>query len=191
MQLEFATNNPHKLEEVQALTGKQIELISLNDIGCLDDIPETGITFEENAVQKSRYIFERFKLNCFGDDSGLEVESLNNEPGVYSARYSGNRDAEVNLQLVLDKLGHTTNRKARFRTVISLILNGQEHLFEGTVDGEITKERSGIKGFGYDPIFKPNGYEQTFAEMTAVKKNTISHRAKALEKMMLFLSSPF
>ena len=190
MQLVFATNNLHKLEEVQALTGKQIELISLNDIGCLDDIPETGITFEENAVQKSRYIYYRFKLNCFGDDSGLEVESLNNEPGVYSARYSGSRDAEVNLQLVLDKLGNTTNRKARFRTVISLILNGGEHLFEGTVDGEITKERSGIKGFGYDPIFKPNGYNQTFAEMPAVKKNAISHRAKALEKMMLFLSSP-
>lgn len=189
MQLVFATNNPHKLEEVQALINTDIELKSLNDIGCFDDIPETGATFQENAGQKSRYVFERYKLNCFGDDSGLEVETLNNEPGVYSARYSGSRDPEKNLQLVLDKLGNTGSRKARFRTVISLLLNGKEYLFEGAVEGAITTERSGIKGFGYDPIFKPEGYDQTFAEITAAQKNAVSHRAKALEKMMLFLKS--
>ena len=189
MQLVFATNNQHKLEEVQALTGAHIELKSLNDIACFDDIPETGDTFRENASQKSHYIFDHYRLDCFGDDSGLEVDALNGEPSVYSARYGGTRDAEANLQLVLDKLSDTENRKARFRTVISLIIDGQEQLFEGVVEGEITREKSGIKGFGYDPIFKPKGYDITFAEMNSEQKNAISHRAKAIQKMISFLNA--
>ena len=189
MQLVFATNNQHKLEEVQALTGNHIQLKSLNDIACFDDIPETGETFEDNASQKSHYIFNRYHLNCFGDDSGLEVDALNGEPGVYSARYGGSRDAEANLQLVLDKLADTENRKARFRTVISLIIDGQEHFFEGVAEGEITREKAGVKGFGYDPIFKPAGYQITFAEMSSEQKNAISHRAKAIQQLIAFLKT--
>jgi len=189
MKLVFATNNIHKLEEVQALISEIIVLKSLNDIGCFTEIPETGITLEENAGQKSLFIYDRYQLNCFGDDSGLEIESLNNEPGVYSARYSGIRDAEANLQLVLKKLNGSTKRKARFRTVISLIIEGSEYLFDGVINGEITIEKSGIKGFGYDPIFKPDGYNLTFAEMSADQKNAISHRAIALKKMIAFLKA--
>jgi len=189
MQLIFATNNQHKLDEVQALTGNHIQLKSLNDIACFDDIPETGDTFEDNASQKSHYIFNRYKLDCFGDDSGLEVDALNGEPGVYSARYGGTRDTEANLQLVLDKLADTENRKARFRTVISLIIDGQEHFFEGVAEGEITREKAGVKGFGYDPIFKPAGFEVTFAEMTSEQKNAISHRAKAMQQLITFLKT--
>lgn len=187
MDLIFATNNNHKLEEVQALIGHDIKLKSLNDIGCLDDIPETGDTFEDNASQKSHYVFERYQLNCFADDSGLEVDALNNEPGVYSARYGGTRDAEVNLQLVLDRLKGSAHRSARFRTVISLILDGKEYFFEGLAEGEITKSKSGVQGFGYDPIFKPEGYDITFAEMSSTQKNAISHRAKAMGKLISFL----
>ena len=187
MQLVFATHNQHKLDEVQALIGENIKLKSLNDINCFTDIPETGETFEANASQKSRFILDNYHLSCFADDSGLEVDSLNGEPGVYSARYGGTRDAEANLQLVLDKLGDTEFRKARFRTVISLILEGKEHFFEGVAEGEITKVKAGIKGFGYDPIFKPAGYDITFAEMTAKEKNAISHRAKAIHQMIAFL----
>lgn len=189
MELIFATNNQHKLEEVQALIGNNIQLKSLSDIGCFDDIPETGVTFEANASQKSHYIFNRYQLSCFGDDSGLEVDALNGEPGVYSARYGGTRDAETNLQLVLHKLGETENRKARFRTVISLILSGQEHFFEGVAEGEITRKPSGAKGFGYDPIFKPAGFDITFAEMSSEQKNAISHRAKAMQKLIGFLKT--
>ena len=189
MELIFATNNQHKLEEVQALVGDDIQLKSLNDIGCSEDIPETGTTFKANASQKSRYIFDRYQLNCFGDDSGLEVDELNGEPGVYSARYGGTRDVEANLQLVLDKLSDTENRKACFRTVISLMINGQEYFFEGVVEGEITKEKSGVKGFGYDPIFKPDGYDITFAEMSSSQKNIISHRAKAMQQLISFLKT--
>lgn len=189
MQLIFATNNQHKLDEVQALTGEDIELKSLNDIGCLDDIPETGETFQANASQKSHYIFDRYQLNCFADDSGLEVDALNGEPAVYSARYGGTRDAEANLQLVLDKLGDKGNRKARFRTVISLIIDGNEYFFEGVAEGEITRERAGAKGFGYDPIFKPAGFDITFAEMSSEEKNAISHRAKAMAKLISFLKA--
>ncbi|HYK76305.1 MAG TPA: non-canonical purine NTP diphosphatase [Daejeonella sp.] len=187
MELIFATNNQHKLEEVQALIGSNILLKSLNDIGCRDDIPETGDTFEANASQKSHYIFERFQANCFGDDSGLEVEALNGQPGVYSARYSGNRNPEENLQLVLDQLGDKPNRKAQFRTVISLILQGKEYFFEGMVSGQITLNRAGKDGFGYDPIFRPDGYTQTFAEMSLEEKNKISHRARAMQKLIEFL----
>lgn len=186
--LVFATNNQHKLDEVQAMVGSNFKLQSLKDIGCVADIPETGTTFEENASQKSRYIFNHFQVDCFSDDSGLEVDALDGEPGVYSAHYSGSRDTEANMQMVLDKLGNNENRTARFRCVISLILNGQEYFFEGSAEGRIAAERSGKAGFGYDPIFIPDGYERTFSEMTAEEKNKISHRGKAMAKLVAFLS---
>jgi XTP/dITP diphosphohydrolase len=185
--LVFATNNQHKLEEVQAIVGDTFQLKSLADIGCVADIPETGVTFEQNASQKSHYIFDHFQADCFSDDSGLEIDALNGEPGVYSAHYSGSRNADANVQLVLDKLGDNLNRTARFRCVISLILEGQEHFFEGSVAGSIPTERSGTSGFGYDPIFKPEGFDVTFSEMTAEQKNSISHRGRAIEKLVGFL----
>lgn len=185
--LVFATNNQHKLEEVQAIIGTRFKLRSLIDIGCVADIPETGLTFEENASQKSKYIFDHFNADCFSDDSGLEVDALNGEPGVYSAHYSGSRDSEMNMQLVLDKLGSNPNRKARFRCVISLIVSGKEYFFEGSVEGRITFERAGKSGFGYDPIFKPDGFETTFSEMSAETKNNISHRGRAMVKLVEFL----
>ncbi|WP_207424233.1 RdgB/HAM1 family non-canonical purine NTP pyrophosphatase [Desertivirga brevis] len=187
--LVFSTNNKHKLEEVQALVGDKFQLMTLEEIGCFDDIPETGITFEANASQKSHYIYERFQLNCFSDDSGLEVDVLNKEPGVFSAHYSGSRDSEENLQLVLKKMEGKEERSARFRCVISLILNGQEHFFEGSVEGEITQIKGGSAGFGYDPIFKPAGYDRTFSEMSSEEKNNISHRGIAIQKMVEFLNS--
>jgi XTP/dITP diphosphohydrolase len=187
--LVFATNNKHKLEEVQALIGNKFQLKTLEEIGCDEDIPETGNTFEKNASQKSNYIFSNFNLDCFADDSGLEIDALNGEPGVFSARYSGSRDSEENLQLVLDRMKSQTNRKACFRCVISLMLGGVEHLFDGTVEGAITESRSGSAGFGYDPIFIPEGYEITFAEMSPVDKNRISHRGRAVEKMVEFLNN--
>jgi len=188
-QLVFATNNAHKLEEVAAKIEGQINLLSLNDIGCTDDIAETGTTFRENAAIKSHYIYNKYKLDCFGDDSGLEIDALNGEPGVYSARYAGehgNHDANINK--VLSELQNITDRKARFRTVISLIWNGDEHFFEGTIEGTIRQERSGFEGFGYDPIFQPDGYNVTFAEMRLDEKNKISHRAIAMEKLVDFLN---
>ncbi len=187
--LVFATNNQHKLEEVQALTGEKFQIKTLQEIGCHDDIPETGVTFQENASQKSRYLYERFHVDCFADDSGLEVDALNGEPGVYSARYSGTRDSETNLQLVLDNMKGVTNRTARFRCVISLIFKGTEYFFEGTVEGTITAERTGASGFGYDPIFTPNGYTATFAEMSQEDKNAISHRGKAITQLVEFLKN--
>ena len=187
--LVFSTNNKHKLEEVQALIGNKFQLKTLEEIGCTEDIPETGETFEENASQKSRYVFDRFHLDCFSDDSGLEVDALSGEPGVYSARYSGTRDSEENLQLVLLKMTGKETRSARFRCVISLILNGHEHFFEGSVEGEITLSKSGSAGFGYDPIFKPKGYDRTFSEMSSGEKNKISHRGIAVQKMVQFLKS--
>lgn len=189
-QLVFATNNRHKLEEVAAKIGGQIKLLSLDDIGCYDDIAETGSTFRENAVIKSSYIHQKYNLDCFGDDSGLEIDALDGEPGVYSARYAGKHgDHEANINKVLSKLNSVADRRARFRTVISLIWNGQEHFFEGTVEGTIRHERSGKQGFGYDPIFQPDGYNVTFAEMTLDEKNRISHRAKAMEKLIEFLEN--
>jgi len=187
--LVFATNNAHKLQEVAAKIEGQITVLSLNDIGCTDDIAETGTTFHENASIKSHYIFDKYNLDCFGDDSGLEIDALYGEPGVYSARYAGehgNHDANINKALTL--LQGKTNRKARFRTVISLLWNGAEHFFEGTVEGTIRHERSGTEGFGYDPIFQPDGYDVTFAEMTLEEKNSISHRAIAVEKLLEFLN---
>ncbi|PRD49087.1 non-canonical purine NTP diphosphatase [Sphingobacterium haloxyli] len=188
MELVFATNNAHKLEEVQAIVGDKFTIKSLTDIGCSDDIPETGVTFEENAKQKTDYLFHKYGLDCFGDDSGLEIDALNKEPGVYSARYSGSRDMEKNIDLVLAKLGDNPNRTARFRTVISLFRDKQQHFFEGVIEGDIIPERRGSGGFGYDPIFIPKGYDRTFAEMTAEEKNQISHRAIAVGKLAEFLS---
>jgi XTP/dITP diphosphohydrolase len=189
-QLVFATNNLHKLQEVAAKIKGQITLLTLDDIGCNDEIAETGTTFTENASIKSCYIYHKYDLNCFGDDSGLEVDALNGEPGVYSARYSGKYgDHEANIDKVLDKLGDNANRNARFWTVISLMWNGMEHIFEGTIEGAIRYERSGDKGFGYDPIFQPDGYDITFAEMSLEEKNKISHRARAVEKLIDFLNN--
>ncbi|WDF55637.1 non-canonical purine NTP diphosphatase [Mucilaginibacter sp. KACC 22063] len=187
-QLVFATNNRHKLDEVADKIGDKFKLLTLNDIGCTDDIEENGATFHANASIKSHHIFNKYRLDCFGDDSGLEIEALNGEPGVYSARYAGKHgNHAANIKKVLDNLQGIENRRARFITVISLIWNGEEHFFEGTVEGTIRNELSGSEGFGYDPIFQPEGYDVTFAEMTMEEKNRISHRAKAMEKLMAFL----
>lgn len=189
-QLVFATNNRHKLDEVANMLTGEFRLLTLNDIGCTDDIEETGITFRENASLKSKYIFSKYGINCFADDSGLEIDSLNNAPGVYSARYAGEHgNHEANIQKVLEELGSNNHRKAHFSTIISLIWEGREYFFEGRVDGTIRQERSGHEGFGYDPIFQPDGYDITFAEMSMNEKNKISHRAKAMEKLIHFLKS--
>ena len=183
----FATNNKHKLEEVSALLHNKI--LSLNDINCTEDIPETADTLEGNALLKARYIYEKFGVDCFADDTGLEVEALDNAPGVYSARYAGEqKNAEDNMNKLLSELQDKSNRKARFRTVIALILNGKEYLFEGEVKGIIEKEKRGNEGFGYDPIFTPDGYDKTFAELSMETKNTISHRGRAVAKLIDFLS---
>lgn len=190
MDLIFATHNAHKLEEIQELVADAgIRLRSLTDIGCTDEIDETGTTFEANASIKSRYVFQHFGLNCFADDSGLVVDALHGEPGIYSARYSGSRDPKVNLELVLERMQGQTNRTARFVSVISLVLDGQTHLFRGEVEGALATECAGVEGFGYDPIFIPNGYACTFAEMSLVEKNRISHRSKALSLLFQFLKS--
>lgn len=185
--LVFATNNAHKLQEVQALIGHQIQLQSLVDIGCTHDIEETADTFIGNAGIKSQYVFNTYGLNCFADDSGLVVDALNGEPGVYSARYSGTRDAQQNLDLVLQKMEGQTNRTARFVSVISLLWEGKEYIFEGKVEGKLTLARSGAAGFGYDPIFMPDGYNITFAEMDLAEKNKISHRGRAIQQLVQFL----
>lgn len=187
--LVFATNNAHKLEEVTAILGDKVELLSLNDINCHADIPETAETLEENALLKSSFIFKNYGLDCFGDDTGLEVEALNGAPGVYSARYAGGEghNAQANMLKLLHNLEGKKNRKAQFRTAISLILNGKEYLFEGVIKGEITKEKQGDSGFGYDPIFIPEGYDKTFAELGNEIKNKISHRALAVQKLCEFL----
>lgn len=187
IELVFATNNKNKLQEVRAILADKIAIHSLSDINCEEDIPETGATFRENASQKSHYIVDHYHQNCFADDSGLEIEALNNEPGVYSARYSGSRDMEQNMDLVLKNLAGKSNRNAAFVTVISLLLEGKEYFFEGRVKGEIIEERRGSKGFGYDPIFIPEGHDRTFAEMTEEEKNAISHRAIAVKKLINFL----
>lgn len=191
MKLVFATNNAHKLKEMQKITAAtEVEIVSLADIDCHDDIPETADTLEGNALQKARYIKEHYGYDCFADDTGLEVEALNNAPGVYSARYAGpGHDSEANMNKLLHEMEGKENRKARFRTVIALILNGEEHLFEGIVNGFITLEKKGTTGFGYDPIFQPESYEQTFAELGEDIKNNISHRALATKKLANFLST--
>ncbi len=185
--LVFATNNAHKTEEVAKILDGTYEVLNLKDIGCLVDIPETGDTFAENASLKSKYVYENYALDCFADDSGLEVEALNNAPGIFSARYSGIKDDATNLQLLLKNMEGENNRKARFRTVISLMREGKNHLFEGTIEGTIRTTSSGENGFGYDPIFEPNGYDITFAEMDMAEKNRISHRAIAMKKLIAFL----
>lgn len=195
MRIVFATNNQHKLDEVRHILGDKVEVLSLKDIGCDVDIPETGTTLEENALQKAQYIYDHYHTDVFADDTGLEVEALNGAPGVYSARYasmisnsnSTSHDSEANMARLLKELGENNNRKARFRTVIALILQGQVHLFEGIVNGEIIRERRGGEGFGYDPIFQPDGYDQTFAELGNDIKNQISHRARATKKFADFL----
>ena len=189
--LVFATNNAHKLEEVAAILGDQVELLSLNDIGCQADIPETAETLEGNALLKSSYIYKNYHLDCFADDTGLEVETLNGAPGVYSARYAGGKghDAQANMLKLLHELDGMENRKAQFRTAISLILDGKEYLFEGVIKGEIIKEKRGDSGFGYDPVFMPEGYDRTFAELGNDIKNQISHRALAVQKLCEFLQS--
>lgn len=216
MKIVFATNNRHKLEEIRQILGDSIEVLSLSDIGCNADIPETGATLEENARQKSEYIWQHYHISVFADDTGLEVEALGGAPGVYSARYAAERfaaaqtqqtaqtqsprdhDSEANMECLLRELGENNNRRARFRTVIALILKKdvcpcgctsikEEHLFEGIVEGQITRERHGVGGFGYDPIFQPEGYSTTFGELSATVKNEISHRGRATRKLADFL----
>lgn len=188
--LVFATNNAHKLEEIKSILGDKIEILSLKDINCFDDIPETATTLEGNAHLKALYVYEHYGLDCFADDTGLEVDALNGEPGVYSARYAGeNHDSKANMLKLLANMKEKSDRKARFRTIISLIEKGSEHQFEGIVNGEITKEQRGTSGFGYDPIFKPENYDLTFAELGEDIKNKISHRAKAVNALCAYLKS--
>ena len=199
MKIVFATNNQHKLDEIRNILGKDFEIVSLNEIGCHEDIPETGKTLEENAWQKANYIFNKYGLSCFADDTGLEVDALNGAPGVFSARYAGGEghDSEANMQKLIRELAEKNNRKARFRTVIALILKdksrgtGDERreTFEGIVEGHIAHEKSGAEGFGYDPIFVPDGYNQSFAELGIDIKNQISHRARAVKKLAEYFNS--
>lgn len=186
--LVFSTNNEHKLEEVRAKLGKYYQIISLKDLGDDTDVPETGDTLEENAMIKADYLWNTYQVNCFADDTGLEVEALNNAPGVYSARYAGeHKSSEDNVAKLLKELEGKENRRARFRTVIALIMGGKRYLFEGKIEGVITTAPKGTSGFGYDPVFQADGYDKTFAELTLEDKNNISHRAKAVEQLVLFL----
>ena len=190
MKLVFATNNPNKLKEVQKLIPNHIQLLSLKDIGCDEDIPETQPTIEGNAIQKAKYIKEHYGYDCFADDTGLEVEALNGEPGVFSARYAGaQRNANDNMNKLLNELENKPNRTAQFKTVIALHINNKLHTFKGICKGNITQEKSGNSGFGYDPIFKPKDYDQTFAEMSLELKNKIGHRGKAVRQLVVFLNA--
>lgn len=189
MKIVFATNNEHKLSEIKNILGSCFEIVSLKDIGCNVDIPETANTLEGNASIKSHFIYDNYHLNCFADDTGLEVDALNGEPGVHSARYDEHtdHDSEANMRKLLAKLGDNANRNAHFRTVISLIIDGEEYQFEGRVEGKIATEKSGTEGFGYDPIFIPEGYDKSFAELGEQIKNQISHRARAVQKLAAYL----
>lgn len=188
MKLVFATNNKNKIKEIKLLLDNSLEILSLEDIGCLEDIPETADTIEGNAIQKARYVFDKYGYNCFADDTGLEIEALNGEPGIYSARYAGEqKNAEDNMNKVLKKLDGIENRSAQFKTVIALIINGETTCFEGIAEGEMTNKKSGSEGFGYDPIFKPKGFDITFSEMDLTLKNKISHRANATFKLIGYL----
>ena len=205
MKIVFATNNGHKLSEIRQILGSRVEVLSLKDIGCDVDIPETGTTLEANALQKAQYVYDHYHIDCFADDTGLEVDALGGAPGVYSARYAAmgpmspigqispmnptgpTHDSEANMTRLLLELGENNNRKARFRTVIALIQQGEVHEFEGIVTGQIIRERRGGEGFGYDPIFQPDGYDQTFAELGVEVKNQISHRARATAKLADFI----
>ncbi|MEZ4971262.1 MAG: non-canonical purine NTP diphosphatase [Flavobacteriaceae bacterium] len=190
MQLVFATHNPNKLQEVQILFPKGIKLLSLEDIGCMDEIPETAKDLEGNATIKANFITENYGYPCFADDTGLLVDALDGAPGVYSARYAGEqKNADDNMDKLLLQLNGQTNRSAHFKTVIALNINNEQFLFKGIVEGEITTQKRGGKGFGYDPIFRPNGYDKTFAEMPILLKNKISHRAKAIEELLAFFKN--
>lgn len=189
MQLVFASNNKNKIKEIQQLLPDSIEILSLESIGCHEEIPETAETIEGNAILKANYVTEKYGYNCFADDTGLEIEALNGEPGVYSARYAGEqKDANDNMDKVLNALSDSNNRTAQFKTVIALNINGEQQLFTGIAKGEITIEKSGNQGFGYDPIFRPEGYQETFADLDLAIKNKISHRGKATQMLISYLS---
>ncbi|RRA96485.1 non-canonical purine NTP diphosphatase [Paenimyroides viscosum] len=189
MKIIFASNNKNKVQEIQNQVPKSIQIVTLDEIGCTEDIEETGTTIEENAIIKANYITEKYGLPCFADDTGLEIDALNGEPGVYSARYAGeDKNADKNMNLVLEKLNNSTNRKAQFKTVIALNINNEQHLFTGIVDGDIRSKKTGTNGFGYDPIFEPESLGRTFAEMSIDEKNKLSHRGRAVEKLVAFLS---
>jgi XTP/dITP diphosphohydrolase len=188
MKLVFASNNKNKIAEIQQLIGDKFEIVSLQDIGCTEDIPETAETIEGNAILKAQYVYDKYGLSCFADDTGLEIDALQGEPGVYSARYAGEqKNADDNMALVLQKLENKTNRSAQFKTIIALNFGSEHFLFEGIVKGTITPVKRGNEGFGYDPIFQPEGFDVTFAEMSMQQKATISHRGKAVEKLVNFL----
>lgn len=190
MKLVFATNNKHKLQEVRDIIGSGVEILSLADINCNDDIPETADTLDGNALIKARYIYEKYNVNCFADDTGLEVDALDGAPGVYSARYAGDgHDSEANMRKLLENLTGKNNRDAQFRTVIALIIDGEEKLFNGIVKGRITEEKRGDSGFGYDPIFVPEGYSKSFAQMDSSTKNSISHRYRATKQLSDYLEA--
>ena len=188
MKIVFATNNQHKLDEIKIISKGQLDILSLSDINCHDEIPETGETLKENALIKAQFVKDKFGLDCFADDTGLEVEALDNAPGIYSSRYAGpNCDPEDNMQRLLHELQDKENRSAQFRTVIALLFEGKEHYFAGKVQGEIPQQKEGTNGFGYDPIFKPDGYDQTFGKLSEEVKNSLSHRAIATRKLVAFL----
>ena len=188
MKLVFATNNKHKLQEVRDIIGSGVEILSLADINCNEDIPETADTLDGNALIKARYIYEKYNVNCFADDTGLEVDVLDGAPGVYSARYAGDgHDSKANMRKLLENLTGKNNRNAQFRTVIALIIDGEEKLFNGIVKGTITEEKRGDSGFGYDPIFVPEGYSESFAQMDSRTKNSISHRYRATKQLSEYL----
>lgn len=190
MKLVFASNNKNKIAEIQQLIGDKFEIVSLQDIGCTEDIPETAETIEGNAILKARYVYDKYGLSCFADDTGLEIDALQGEPGVYSARYAGEqKNADDNMNLVLQKLANQSTRKAQFKTVIALNLNNEQYLFEGIVKGEIILEKRGSEGFGYDPIFIPENEIRTFAEMSMEEKARMSHRGRAVEKLIDFLKT--
>lgn len=190
MKIVFATNNTHKLEEIRHMLRDSHQIVSLAEIGCHEDIPEKQDTLEGNALQKARYIKQHYGYDCFADDTGLEIDALGGRPGVYSARYAGEaKDSEANMRKVLAEMQGHTDRRARFRTVIALILGNEEHLFEGKVEGEILTARQGSAGFGYDPVFRPDGYDRSFAEMDPDTKNSISHRGEATRKLAAFLNA--
>lgn len=192
MKIIFASNNKNKVQEIQNQVPESIQIVTLEEIGCNEDIAETGTTLEENAIIKANYVTEKYGLPCFADDTGLEIDALNGEPGVYSARYAGeDKNADKNMDLVLQKLGTSTNRKAQFKTVIALNINNEQHLFTGVVEGEIRNEKTGTNGFGYDPIFEPENLGKTFAEMTLEEKNKLSHRGRAVEQLIEFLINLF
>lgn len=190
MKIVFASNNKNKIQEIQSMFPDTIQIVSLESIGCFEEIPETADTIEGNAILKANYITQKYGFDCFADDTGLEVEALNGEPGVYSARYAGEqRNADYNMNKLLEELLDKPNRNAQFKTVIALNLKGKQYLFNGIASGEITLEKKGTGGFGYDPIFKPNGYENTFAELSLEIKNEISHRGKATKALLEFLQN--